>query len=483
MQLYGENKKEREVIYMFDFLKRKGISKEDIAKMLKTTPDALKDFEDAYKTYALSDTISDNLFEINAKQAALMNEGVISDNPEIESIIQRIVNELIAQTAVWKYDGKKGEMKTSLVDKPNNPVSLDEINALPEHIRPQLTGTLMKRDIGEPSYFILLDNYRHYLNEKNIEKRRHWYHLFRQGLDILDLDPITYEIIGTNPNSMGYWLPVIIDAITEQGFFKIPKTTIIKVPLTMLQLTRNEYTQLTRTTLDIIDEFCKKVFGLDENKEYFIKTGTYSSKFDFRNACLKGAKEVRELGEYLLFIHFQACMMASPLNNRTVYGVSTTNEWVVREFIPDREENPCIYKGLPLHTEYRVFVDFDTKQVIGINPYWDPDVMKQRFGHEEDADNPHNKHDYITYLMHEDVLMNRYNENKETVLNHVNEFIQNVDGLTGQWSVDIMQNGDEFWLIDMAMAQNSALIECVPKELRRKSEENWLPEIKELINN
>ena len=49
--------------------------------------------------------------------------------------------------------------------------------------------------------------------------------------------------------------------------------------------------------------------------------------------------------------------MAGPLSFPCIYGVSTTNEWVVREFIPDKEGNPCIYHGLPLHTEYRVFVD------------------------------------------------------------------------------------------------------------------------------
>ena len=40
-------------------------------------------------------------------------------------------------------------------------------------------------------------------------------------------------------------------------------------------------------------------FGVNVDEQYFIKTGTYSSKYDFRNAVVKGAEEVRELGEYL----------------------------------------------------------------------------------------------------------------------------------------------------------------------------------------
>lgn len=76
------------------------------------------------------------------------------------------------------------------------------------------------------------------------------------------------------------------------------------------------------------------------------------------------------------FIQHQASQFASPLNNKVVYGVSSNNEWVVRDFVDDVEDNPTIYNGLPLHTEYRVFVDFDTEEIIGIAPYWEPSVMK-----------------------------------------------------------------------------------------------------------
>jgi hypothetical protein len=223
-----------------------------------------------------------------------------------------------------------------------------------------------------------------------------------------------------------------------------------------------------------VDEWAMKAFDLDVTKTYFIKTGTYSSKFDFRNAKVTGEKEVRELGEYLLFIQHQASSMAGPLNSPCIYGVSTTNEWVVREYIEDKENNPCIYKGMPLHTEYRVFVDFDTNEVLGISPYWEPETMKKRFSQGDDADSPHQRHDYIIYKMHEETLMNRYNEHKNEIINHIKELLPDVE-LTGQWSIDIMQNGDDFWLIDMATADTSALRECVPSNLLRPTPENWIP--------
>jgi hypothetical protein len=171
--------------------------------------------------------------------------------------------------------------------------------------------------------------------------------------------------------------------------------------------------------------------------------------------------------------------MAGPTNRVCHYGVSTTNEWVVREYIPDQEKNPSIYCGMPLHTEYRLFVDFDKKCVMDCVPYWDPEVMKQRLGHGEDAGNPHNIHDYTVYLAHEEMLMGRYRANRERVVQNMEEVLREDCGLTGQWSVDVMQNGGEFWFIDMALAANSALMtEKVKKELAPVAED-WIPKLPE----
>ena len=66
------------------------------------------------------------------------------------------------------------------------------------------------------------------------------------------------------------------------------------------------------------------------------------------------------------------------------------------------------------------------------------------------------------------------------VVKKVEEFLTDVESISGQWSIDIMQNGDDFWLIDMALAQNSALIECVSEKLRKITEEKWLPDLKNI---
>lgn len=440
---------------------RKQISKEKIAELLNTTPEALAEFEKAYS--AVSDEenkASGNFFKLNSRDVA--RHETVSD-VNVAELEDRIVRELL-------------DSQNLLSDHEDVPlVTNAEIKSLPEELRPQLTGHLVKKDIATDSYPMLLTMYQHWKKTGDPG----FYHRFRQGLDILDLDKVTYEMLGMNPNSMDYWLPALERAASLQDFFKIPATKVVKVPLPILQLTHLDYFSLTPTTLHIVDAWARKAFELDENKTYFIKTGTYSSKFDFRNAKVTSPEEVREIGQYLLFIHAQALAMShydlSGRNQPVIYGVSTTNEWVVREYIQDKENLPCIYHGMPLHTEYRAFVDFDTDELIGIVPYWDADTMKKRFSKESDADTADMKHDYIIYCKEEERLQKTFDANKDRVCEQLRRLIPDVE-LSGQWSLDIMQNGDDFWLIDMALAANSALVDKMPVKITAP-EENWLPDL------
>lgn len=44
-------------------------------------------------------------------------------------------------------------------------------------------------------------------------------------------------------------------------------------------------------------------------------------------------------------------------------------------------------------------------------------------------------------------------------------------------AIDVMQNGEDFWIIDMALAKDSALLSCVPKDKIKAVEEDWIPRI------
>ena len=449
--------------------------KDQIAEFLKTNPEKLDAFENAYRLAAIEeDKNSSDIYSVSAKEYTL--HPILHDPESIQNVmIQNIAKALVSETATLSVT-KQTVKYTEIGERFESGITNEHIRCLPEDLRPQLTERLIKSDLQNHSSLHILDMLKRSVMATNEKEQRRFYHMFRQGLDILDLDGLMYEILGRNANSMSHWLPAIANAAAKTGFFRIPDTKIAKVPLPILQLSRLDYGFLTPTTLAIVDEWARNAFDLDENKKYFIKTGTYSSKFDFRNAVIKDPKEVREIGQYLLFIQNQAVMMAGPLTTPSIYGVSTTNEWVVREYIEDVENNPTIYKGMPLHTEYRVFVDFDTNEVLAVAPYWEPNVMKKRFAHADDAASPHNRHDYIIYKMHEDVLMERFCENRDRIHSEIQKLLPETD-LSGQWSVDVMQNGNDFWIIDMATANTSALNEYIPVEKRKIYPEDWLPVI------
>ena len=49
------------------------------------------------------------------------------------------------------------------------------------------------------------------MDEKDPRRKKELYDMFRVGLDTLDLDPILYEVLGMNRNSMGHWLPALVE--------------------------------------------------------------------------------------------------------------------------------------------------------------------------------------------------------------------------------------------------------------------------------
>lgn len=458
--------------------------KDALVDFLKTTPEALEAFENAYRKEIIDgDALSFDGMP-NAKQAAADMNKVMPK--ELDALVKRIVDEFISQTPVYRYDGQN-MITTEPKQLPENKmVTKDEVMAVPANVRPECSGNLMKKDLNvgrDENGEYLLSFYMDALSPKKTEtQRRQAYHLFRQGLDLQDLDAIMYAIIDRNQDSMGHWLPALVEAVKHQDYFKIPKTTMIKVPLSMLQLTRLDYSSHTPTTLKIVDDYCYRIFELDEKQTYFIRTGTSSLKFDFRNVKVTGAKEVHELGEYLLFNHFRGILMASPMSKPSFYGMQTTVEWAVREYIEPKERVPEIYFGLPLRLELRVFIDATDKRILGIAPYWDPKTMKKRFSMDDDFRNPDKIHDYVVYCANEPKLMEQYEKYKDKVLQKIEALLPFLE-LEGQWSLDVMFNGinedgtDDMYLIDMALACNSALVEYVPRELLKPAKEDWIPKL------
>lgn len=463
--MFGKKK----VLTLFKGTKFSQRDVEELAAFLGADPKKLEKFNQSYQRFLCAEeTDAGKMFSVSVKQAKPARE---KEPGEELDISRKIVGEIKDLTEVWEIKNGICERKPSVTKLPlGEAVTLDEVKELAQEQRPMCTGKYTTQDLSVPAGFMVLSNYKKWKETGN----RDFYKLFRQGLDILDVDPLVYAMLDQNPNSMSHWLPKFCAAVRESGCgLKIPDTVIAKIPATLLQLTRLDYERINQATRDIINAYCMEIFQLDVSKDYFVKTGTFSSKFDFRNAHVVGESEVRTLGEYLLYIQYQAVMAAGPLSHPSVYGMSTTTEWVVRDYIQPAEAVQTIYKGLPLRTEYRVFVDFDTREVIGIAPYWEAYTMEKRFSEKRDG---HDIHDYVTFEAEKERLSSRYKENKEKVIGMVSELAFCCEGMEGQWSVDIMQDGSDFWLIDAAIAEQSAFYECVSQEKRRKYQEKWLPD-------
>lgn len=425
-----------------------------LATFLGTNPAALKEFEDKY----LGDYLPEPTRTANHASVEITDE-------KLNALCNDIVNNLLSDAEV-----QNATFNLSIPDKKVD-INRDDLMTLPEELRPMCTDKLMIKDIGINAYETLFWYYKKCVESGNEE----CFMRFKQGLSILDLDPVCYKALSCNMNSMGYWFPKIHSMNRDSEAFKIPNTTIMKVPMPVLQLSRLEYSLINPVTKKIVNDFVHRAFLLEDDKTYFVKTGTFSNKFDFRNCKVSGS-EVEELGECLLYDSYCASQMASSLNTPSIIGPALTNEWVVREFIEDPDDNPKIYKGLPLRTEFRVFVDFDTNKVLSVVNYWDEKTMLNRF--KEKRDN-HDVHDLITFKANLSRLNARFEKYKDIVKEKTMTLLESKsqNRLTGQWSMDVMLSGEDFYIIDMALAEESYYYQSIPLEDRRVSKQNWIPKL------
>jgi len=260
------------------------------------------------------------------------------------------------------------------------------------------------------------------MSEEAVDKRRQ---------DIHKEDQENFE-------NMSYWLPKIQSSLTkENSILKIPKTKIIPLDFEMWKWLRSDkYTpekilELNSYLVNSLDNFL-------ENETLFIKTGTFSNKFKFSDTVVTDRNKI---GEQLLNIYYSSMLV----------GADNSSEVVVREMIIDKENRLCIYTGMPLHTEFRIFYDFDTKEVVGVANYWHPDVMEKGLRNE----------DLLTYNLEKVNIVSDFNHYKLKIAEEVRFFMEGVIGLNGKWSVDVMKNDTDFWLIDMARMERSALTQQI----------------------
>lgn len=190
-----------------------------------------------------------------------------------------------------------------------------------------------------------------------------------------------------------------------------------------------------KISIYFLEKLKNSSFNLD--KDLFVKTGKFSDKFDFNNPYIK-KDNLSDIGNHIINICYANICLHDFISPYIL----------VRDFIHTNYSRPCIYNGLKLNTEFRVFYDFDNKKIMDIINYWDYGTM------EKNLKMSPCKEDYDNFVSIGKEIDNDFNNLKCSLSKLVNETFTDID-LDGQWSVDFLWDGNNFRLIDMAIAQQS----------------------------
>lgn len=242
------------------------------------------------------------------------------------------------------------------------------------------------------------------------------------------------------PENMSFWFPCLSESNGEKNSeLKLPKTMFKHLDNDFMTeyLSKEHTLPKDKEKFEVMNSYMKNLVGdFAKGKELFMKNGVFSNKFNFSDCYITNRDK---MGEQLYSINYTATLM----------GVPVTTEVVLREFIPTSERVGRIYNGMPLNTEFRVFYDFDNKDIIGVANYWHPVVMDSGMISDEDR---------MLYRNNKDRIVDDFEAWKHYVCEQVKVFMNSVEGLEGKWSVDVMlSDKEEFWLIDMARMERSAL--------------------------
>lgn len=241
-----------------------------------------------------------------------------------------------------------------------------------------------------------------------------------------------YEDLKNDINNFSYWFPKVKDC-----GIKVPESVIVDVPEDTMRCffmeRKDDYEKIEKFVKDSV---MPALDGLPTL--LFMKNGVFSNKFSYRTCAVR--KDFHEIIHNMIDINYQSLC----------FDAGGNTEMIFRERIGwgDSCKSYRIYGGLPLRPEFRVFYDFDEKRPLYCVNYWDWDYCHDRIS----AD----KTDKIVYEAAYEELDKFYKENRDKVMELVGEKMKNVSDMSGRWSVDIMWCDDDYWLIDMAIAQTSA---------------------------
>lgn len=245
--------------------------------------------------------------------------------------------------------------------------------------------------------------------------------------------------LSNNPNNFSYWFPRIIN-LREYGI-SIPKSIILPVPENILNAFFMEHMpdDMERITKWVDMTIMPIISTTFAQKEVFVKNGCFSNKFSFDAAChIPANADLLKVTEHICRIQADSIC----------FDTAGNLEIVLREWIEPEEGTRTIYNGMPFRSEMRLFYDFDRHRYLYDVNYWDWD----------------NCHDYIcrnpedaeVYEDDYQCIAEELDIRKNIHLTNIANALYSVNSLKGIWSVDFILTDDKCWLIDMAIAKQSA---------------------------
>lgn len=240
-------------------------------------------------------------------------------------------------------------------------------------------------------------------------------------------------------NMFEYWYPRIRDlAVTPLSFYT-PISLDLLTALYLLLDNRSDY------NLSLVNEYIlgqlEGVIDINAKAvDLVLKLGNFSNKFDFKYSHITS---LGDLGVGFYNIFYSSLAMSVP----------PASSLVIRGYISPVVDVPTVYEGLPLREEVRVFLDFDSRRVLGVSDYWHPKYMTSLAPYS------------VTSSMGRDNLDSDELASKTVmVLNHLGGYSFDIEGLDSdgyhQFALDLGSYRSEYMRSHSIVELNSDILSC-----------------------
>lgn len=232
------------------------------------------------------------------------------------------------------------------------------------------------------------------------------------------------ERMNYKKNDLKYWYPKIKDIVPT------PKTEIVGADdIEFIKMLDDKPVEGLKNFIDKMKIAINKIGGIP----CFIRTGQTSGKHDWENTCYLA--DIKKLGKHifkLVEFSFMADLFGLPVNT-----------WVARELLPTKPLFKAFWGNMPITRELRLFVD--NEKIMHRQPYWPAEAIE---GYCKEKD----WRDKIYEIQRFDNVDEMRKLEKMTI--EINKSVP------GYWSVDWLDTKNGWYMIDMAVGEDSYKWDC-----------------------